>query len=58
MHYGNSNAEPTIIRRVLRDNLQNNCYWNFDDKPEIVKQHCTKKAIFNVPFNKAFTKLK
>ena len=37
MHYGNCNAEPTIIRRVLRDNLQNNCYWNLDNKPENVK---------------------
>ena len=34
MHYGNCNAEPTIIRRVLRENLQSNCYWNLDDKPE------------------------
>ena len=33
MHYGNCNAEPTIIRSVLRENLQNNCYYNLDDKP-------------------------
>ena len=36
MHYGNWNAEPTIIRRVLRETLQNNCYCNLDDKPENV----------------------
>ena len=36
MHYGNFNAEPTIIRSVLRENLQNNCYCNLDDKAENV----------------------
>ena len=36
MHYGNCNAEPTIIRKVLGDNLQNSCYYNLDDKPENV----------------------
>ena len=25
-----------IIRRVLRENLQNNCYYNLNDKPENV----------------------
>ena len=34
--YGNCNAEPTIIRRVLRENLQNNGYCSLDDKPENV----------------------
>ena len=58
MHYDNCNAEPTIIRGVLRDNLQNNCYCNLDDKPENVKQRCTKKAVTNVPFKKTFPKLK
>ena len=36
MHYGNFNAEPIIIRSVLRENLQNNCYCNLDDKEENV----------------------
>ena len=36
MHYGKCNAEPIIIRRVLRENLQNSCYCNIDDKPENV----------------------
>ena len=53
MHYGNCNAEPTIIRRVLRDNLENNCHCNLNDKPEN-----TKKAVINVPFKKVFPKLK
>ena len=30
------NAEPSIIWRVLRENLQNNCYLNLDEKPENV----------------------
>ena len=37
MHYGDCNAEPTINRGVLRDNLKNICYCNLDDKPENVK---------------------
>ena len=49
IHYGNCNAEPTIIRRVLRDNLQNNCSCNLD---------CTEKAVIIVPFKKAFPKSK
>ena len=35
MHYRNCNAEPTIIKMVLRDILQNNCYCNLDNKPKI-----------------------
>ena len=34
MLYGNCNAEPTIIRSVLRENLENNSYCNLDDKTE------------------------
>ena len=34
MHDGNCNAEPAIIRRVLRENLQNNYYCNLDDRSE------------------------
>ena len=38
MHYGlrHSNGEPTIIRRVLGDILQNNSYCNLDEKSENV----------------------
>ena len=32
------NAEPTIIRRVITNILQNNCYCNLDDKPENVQK--------------------
>ena len=53
MHYGNCNAEPTIIRRVLRDNLENNCHCNLDDKTEN-----TKKAVINVLFKNVFPKSK
>ena len=34
MHHCHCNTEPTIIRRVLRENQQNNCYCNLDDKSE------------------------
>ena len=40
MHYGNFNMKQTLegllIRRVLRDILQNNSYCNPDNKPEYV----------------------
>ena len=36
--HGHCNAEPTIIRRVLRENLENNCHRNLDDKPENTKK--------------------
>ena len=36
MLYSNCIAEPTIIRRVLRDILQNNGYCNLDNESENV----------------------
>ena len=36
--HGHCNAEPTIIRRVLRENLENNCHRDLDDKPENTKK--------------------
>ena len=58
MHYGNCNGEATIIRRVLRENLQNNRYYNPDDKPGNVDLRCTRKRVINSPFKKVFPKLK
>ena len=58
MHCGKCNAEPIIIRRVLRENLQNSCYCNLDDKPENVNSHCTRKRVINAPFKNVFPKLK
>ena len=43
MHYGNCNAEPTIIRRVLRENVENNCYCNLDEKPGNVSKELFSK---------------
>ena len=37
------NAEPSIIWRVLRENLQNNCYLNLDEKPENVSKELLSK---------------
>ena len=42
-HYDNCNAEPTIIRRVLRENVENNCYCNLDEKPGNVSKELFSK---------------